>query len=98
MFILKIENIYDLLLSKKWMHKVRVVKNHHVVIFTLKNKNEMKRTIKEKKVESLKINKKLLKDSLMNEWKTAIAKNELTRLTCYEAYQKQDHQFYKVNR
>lgn len=49
------------------MHKVRVVKNHHVVIFTLKNKNEMKRTIKERKVESLKINKKLLKDSLMNE-------------------------------
>lgn len=49
------------------MYKVRAVKNHYVVTFILKNKNEMKRIIRSKEVESFNVNKKLLKDSLMNE-------------------------------
>lgn len=56
------------------------MKNHHVVTFILKNKNKIKRIIRSKKVESFNVNKKLLKDSLMNEWKIIITKNELTRL------------------
>ncbi len=80
-FILGAGDIYDLLLSKRWMHRVRAVENHHAATLTLEGKDGVKRTIRGREAESSEVGKDIVGGPSVDEWKTAIAEEKLTRLT-----------------
>ena len=49
------------------MHRVRAIKNYHVITLILKNKNKVKRVIRDKEAKSFKMSKKLIDNSSVNE-------------------------------
>ena len=77
-FILRIREIYDILLSKRWIRRVRTVKNHGRDTLIIQGKDDIEREIKSIRVESL--NMKLMNESLVDDWETALTENEIIRL------------------
>ena len=54
-FILGDKQVYDLLLSKKWMYRVRAVENHGAGTLTISGTDELKRVVDGQKADSLAI-------------------------------------------
>ncbi len=79
-FILGAEDIYDLLLFKRWMHRVRAVEDHHAATLTLEGKDGVKRTIRGREAEPSGVGKDIVGGPSVDEWETAIAEEELARL------------------
>ena len=52
-FILGMGDIYDLLLSKRWMRRVRAIEDHGAATLTIQGKDEIKRLVQGTETETL---------------------------------------------
>ncbi|KAF6238733.1 hypothetical protein HO173_003239 [Letharia columbiana] len=77
-FILGMGDIYDILLSKRWMRRVRAIEDHGENTLTIRSKDGVKRVVQGTEAESL--NVELVDEPSVDEWRTALAEDEITRL------------------
>ena len=77
-YILGQGDIYDILLSKRWMHRVLAVEDHGKQTLHITGKDGVKRTISGKAAESTRA--EIVGGPSVDEWETAIAEDELARL------------------
>lgn len=77
-FILGMGNIYDLLLSKRWMRRVRAVEDHGQGTLTIQGKDGVQRLVRGTETEPLDI--ELIDGPSVDEWETALAEEEIARL------------------
>lgn len=77
-FILGMGNVFDLLLSKRWMRRVRAVEDHGKASLIVEGKDGVQRVAHGKIATPLGVE---LADSLsVNEWETGLAEEEIARL------------------
>ena len=77
-FILGMGEIYDLLLSKRWMKRVRAVEDHGKATLTIEGKDKAKRSVTGTEVEPLSV--ELVDGPSVEEWENELAEEEIARL------------------
>ena len=76
-FILGMGDIYDLLLSKRWMRRVRAIEDHGNSTLVIKGKDGHSRLIHGEKTEPVEF--KVVRPSV-DAWETSLAEEEIARL------------------
>lgn len=77
-FILGLGSIYDLLLSKRWMKRVKAIEDHGESTLIIKGTDSVSRVAYGKPADPLEI--ELLQDTSVDAWETGLAEDELARL------------------
>jgi hypothetical protein len=77
-FILGMGNIYDLLLSKRWMKRVRAVEDHGQANMIIQGKNGIPRVAHGQAAKVLDV--EVICGPSVDEWETSLAEEELERL------------------
>lgn len=77
-FVLGRGGIYDLLLSKRWMKRVRAVEDHGNATLTIEGKDEVKRTVTGTEVEPWDV--ELVNGPSVAEWEDELAEDEIAKL------------------
>ena len=77
-FILGMGNIYDLLLSKRWMKRVRAVEDHGQANMVIQGKDGIPRVAHGQAAKSLDV--EVICGPSVDEWETSLAEEELEKL------------------
>lgn len=77
-FILGMGDIYDILLSKRWMRRVRAIEDHGENTLTIRGKDGIRRVVQGTEAEPLDV--ELIDGPSVDEWETAMAEDEIARL------------------
>ena len=77
-FILGMGDIYDVLLSKRWMRRVRAIEDHGENTLTIRGKDGVRRVVQGTEAEPLEV--ELIDGPSVDEWETAMAEDEIARL------------------
>lgn len=77
-FILGMGDIYNILLSKRWMRRVKAIEDHGQGTLTIQSKDEIAWEVESTLAELLDV--KLVDGPSVDDWETALAEEEITRL------------------
>ena len=77
-FILGMGDIYDILLSKRWMRRVRAIEDHGKGTLTVQGRDGIKRVVHGTEADSLEVD--LVDGPSVDEWETALAEDEIAKL------------------
>lgn len=77
-FILGMGDIYDLLLSKRWIRRVRAIEDHGESTLIVRGKDGISRLIQG--TETRLLNIELVDEPSIDEWETAMAEEEIAKL------------------
>lgn len=78
-FVLSGGLVYDLLLSKRWMYRVRAVEDHGMGSFSIEGKDGVRRLVRGTTAEPELA--EIVNGPSIDEWETNLAEEELARLS-----------------